>query len=261
MSYLPSRLWSRSKGSPPDRGWLMTLAADAQNRYADWQLLLLLALVMSNSWSRFSIRLSEDLKQALIARAEQTGVSLNRLITDVLADYLTQPPLEPTPPIWHDLLRRVEQLEAHWQSGLKQGILPPEIPSAAPSDPSPSYRDPHLWDPVETSFEDWLWRTWHELASPDPPSEGAPPPWGKPISIQEIHRLGFHTMRPQRFLDRLVEVEPELAGLQLMVGESANLGLGDCQPQFLSFWEGIPMLVIPESPESVKPILTVLDCP
>ncbi len=182
---------------------------------------------------RLSIRLDPSLKQALIDHSTTTGIPISRLVSSAVAQYLQNPLEDPaSPSALTELTQRVETLEQLVQTLLASSPQPTAQPTpAAPSESESG--DPNLWDPVQASFEDWVFQIWMKIATQLQGSEDC---WGQSVPVEEIHQLAFYTMRPRRFTDRLVTAEAP--GLTLITDENSV----DCRPVALTYYWELPSL-------------------
>ncbi|NJK63154.1 MAG: hypothetical protein HC921_11160 [Synechococcaceae cyanobacterium SM2_3_1] len=179
--------------------------------------------------ARLSIRLDPELKARLVAYAQATGIRISQVVAQALQAHLANAAADPL----EQLRQRVEKLETQMQA-LQQhpSALPPSTPqaisraeeAAPPADPDP------IWDPLESSFEDWVYQTWQRLASAQ---ASAAEIWGYPITVEALHETGFVGMRFRLFIDRLLEAETP--GLLLLPDQTSRLGLGDCRPGEVTF--------------------------
>jgi hypothetical protein len=188
--------------------------------------------------TRLTVRLTPALKQALVARSQASGINLSRLVTEAIASFLADDsdPAEALAATVKDLVLRVERLEQSINSTDRSHpieLLPAFATPAGTSEPEPQPPDdPALWNPLNSSYDDWLFETWAKLAAD---AAHGSPVWGTPIPILQIHALGFYTMRQQRFMDRLLE--SEAAGLDLLIDHATYTGVENCNPQMLTFFQ------------------------
>jgi predicted DNA-binding protein len=179
--------------------------------------------------ARLSIRLDPELKQRLVAYSQATGIRISQVVAQALEVHLSNGVADPL----EQLRQRVEKLEIQIQALQPQPSgLPSATPQAFNGEESPLLQtepDP-IWDPLESSFEDWVYQTWQRLASAQA-SEGEI--WGYPIPVEALHETGFVGMRFRLFIDRLLQAETP--GLQLLPDETSRLGLGDCRPGEVTF--------------------------
>lgn len=186
--------------------------------------------------ARITITIPIALKQALVERAQLTGQTQTQLVVQGIEVLLASG----QPATLQALQGRVEHLEWQMQALLSSGAPPTPLsqvvpaPDPIPEEPSPPSEtpDPRLWDPVEYSFDDWLFQIWHTLSMD---LTGQSWPWGHSIPVERLHQLAFYEMRYRRFIDRLLT--SEAPGLRLLPDETSQLGLGDCQPGALTFEE------------------------
>lgn len=197
--------------------------------------------------ARITITLPLALKQALVERAQRTGQSQTQVVIQALERLLAAE----DPPTLDTLAARIEQLESQMRSLMESGASPSGSVPTAPPPPQTSASaatsgstsvptqptDPNLWDPVEHSFDDWLFQIWRRTAVDQ---TGHPLPWGHPLSVEQIHRVAFYELRYRRFIDRLLA--SEAPGLHLLPDETSQLGLGDCRPGAITFedWDPQP---------------------
>ncbi len=178
--------------------------------------------------ARLSIRLDPELKERLVAYSQATGIRISQVVAQALEVHLAPAAADPL----EQLRQRVENLEIQMQILQQQPPVFPAPPQAINRDESPTPRaDPDpIWDPLESSFEDWVYQTWQRLASAQA-SQGEI--WGYPITVEALHETGFMGMRFRLFIDRLLEAETP--GLQLLPDETSRLSLGDCRPGEVTF--------------------------
>ncbi len=198
--------------------------------------------------ARITLTIPIALKQALTERAQLTGQTQTQLVIQGIEALLSLG----EPPTLQTLQARVEQLEGQMQSLLSSGSPPTPMPQAVadpdpvPAEPSPlETPNPHLWDPVEYSFDDWLFQIWRSISRDQ---TGQTWPWGHSIPVERLHQLAFYEMRFRRFIDRLLA--SEAPGLQLFPDETSQLGLGDCRPGAITFEE----CETPEAGEDSEPV-------
>ncbi len=198
--------------------------------------------------ARITITLPLPLKQALAERAQRTGQSQTQVVVQALEGLLAAA----EPPSLESLTARIEHLESQMRVLMESRVNPtgpaptpfPQ-PSTAPEIPDPvPPADPNLWDPVEHSFDDWLFQIWQRTSID---RTGHPLPWGHPVSVEVIHQLAFYELRYRRFIDRLLT--SEAPGLHLLPDETSQLGLGDCRPGAITFDECEPELESSADPD------------
>lgn len=196
--------------------------------------------------ARITITLPLPLKHALAKRAQQTGSSQSQLVIQAIEGLLST-----EAPTLLSLQARVEQLEVQMGSLLssaQQAVipgsaavvehpLPPRVdlnpkPVLLPSMETEPPGDPNLWDPVEYSFDDWLFQIWRRVSTDQ---TGLPLPWGHSLAVETVHQMAFYELRFRRFIDRLLA--SEAPGLLLFPDETSALGLGDCRPGAFTFEE------------------------
>jgi hypothetical protein len=188
---------------------------------------------------RFSMRIPLDLKEKLQAQAQTRGIPLNQLILQALHSYLASGFSTGTESeVLNKLEFRVSQLETQMQNILKSHPLSSVL--SAPHSPTPDLPNslkPEGWDPVQCSFEDWLFQIWSKLAKQDTDRAESDPTivWGHPVTVERIHDTGFWSMHLRRFIDRLIESAAETEGLCLFADEASRLELVDCRPGSLTF--------------------------
>lgn len=179
--------------------------------------------------ARLSIRLDPELKDRLVAYSQATGIRISQVVAQALEVHLAQTATDPLEQLRH----RVEHLEIQMQSLQQQSSVlssaPPQ-PINQDESPAPQAEPDPIWDPLESSFEDWVYQTWQRLASAQAPEAEI---WGYPITVEALHETGFAGMRFRLFIDRLLEAETP--GLQLFPDQTSQLGLGDCRPGAVTF--------------------------
>lgn len=210
---------------------------------------------------RLSIRLDPTLKQTLTEQSEATGIPVSRLVIQAIETYLAQmsnsastqdiAKITELETALQALQHRVYDLESWVQaSPSAASSLPSTSPQRDPdfaliqaqahppgstSEPTTdSSAHPHLWDPLQASFEDWVFQSWMDLATQQTGSEDC---WGHIIPVEVLHQHSFYSMRLPRFVDRLMAAEvPELQ----LISDPPGIS---CRPTAITYhWDNQSLL-------------------